>query len=367
MNVTCLKKDIENVVDTASRIISNTVSLPVLSCVVLEGDGKEITARATNLELSIETKFPGEVKKKGAVAVPVQTLLSTLKTSAGNGNVTLEHTDGVLIVSAGGGKHSIKTILLDDFPTLPQPEAKKPHIIPSSVLIEGFRSVLHSASTSLIKPELASVYLYAQDGHLVFVATDSFRLSEKKVSFRGGDSIPDVLIPAKNAQELIRALENQEEGDMEVFVDESQYSLQRNGFYITSRIIDGSFPDYQSIIPKESTTEAVLLKEDFANTLKKAHIFTDSFGQVSFHVYPSKKTLTVSARNADVGEVFDSVDAALTGEDLDINFNHRYLADSLQSISADSVSLSFAGAGKPLVIRGVSDNSFTYLVMPMNR
>lgn len=366
MKVTCLKKDLERVVNTVSRIISNTVSLPVLSCVVLEAQGKEIVARATNLELSVEVTFPAEVKTKGSVAIPAQTLLSTLKTSSAEGNVELELTDGTVAVNVGAGKHSIKTIPLDDFPNIPRPETKKPLTIPSAVLIEGFRSVLHSASTSLIKPELASIYIYAQDGHLVFVATDSFRLSEKKVTFRG-DDIPEVLIPAKNAQELLRALENQEEGDLEVFIDENQYSLQQNGFYLTSRIIDGSFPDYQSIIPKENTTEAVLLKEDFANTLKKAQIFADSFGQVSFHVYPSKKTFTVSARNADVGEVFDTVDAALTGEDLDINFNHRYVVDSLQSISADSVTLSFAGAGKPLVIRGVSDNSFTYLVMPMNR
>ncbi|MDP2649983.1 MAG: DNA polymerase III subunit beta, partial [bacterium] len=253
-------------------------------------------------------------------------------------------------------------------PSIPKPESKQPHLISGRSLTSGFRGVLYSASTSLIKPELASVYVYYEDGYLIFAATDSFRLAEKKIQYREEkEDIPPIIIPAKNASELSRILEMESDGDMEVFIDENQCSIRRNGLYVTSRIIDGSFPDYRSIIPKETTTEAVLLKEDFANTLKRGQVFSDKFGQVSLHIYPSKKQFTFSAHNADVGEVFDSLDAALTGEDLDISFNQRYLLECLQSVSADSISLSFAGVGKPLIIRGVGDNTFTYLVMPMNR
>ena len=201
----------------------------------------------------------------------------------------------------------------------------------------------------------------------MFVATDSFRLAEKKVPYKTQGDLPTTIMPIKNTTELVRILESQQNQNLEVFIDENQYSIKSDDLYITSRIIDGSFPDYRSILPKKTTTEVVVLKEDLLNTLKKAQIFSNKFGQITLHVYPQKKTFTISARNNDVGEIFDSLDAAITGEDLDISFNHKYLIDVFQSVSSDSVSLSFAGFGKPLIIKGVSDNSFIYLVMPMNK
>ncbi|QSH39177.1 DNA polymerase III subunit beta [Candidatus Kaiserbacteria bacterium] len=367
MKLECLKKDLEEAVDTTSRVVSNSATLPVLRCLVFEAEGKNVTIRSTNLELSIEIKFSADVKIEGSVAIPAQILHSTLKTSPQQSKVSLELIEGSIVLVIGGAKTTIKTIPLDDFPTIPKPETKNKHIIPKESLIKGVKSVLYSASTSLIKPELASVYMYHEDENLVFVATDSFRLAEKKVHYKTEEELPTTIMPVKNTTELVRILESQQNQDLEVFIDENQYSIKSGDLYITSRIIDGSFPDYRSILPKETTTEVVVLKEDLLNTLKKAQIFSDKFGQITLHVYPQKKTFTISARNNDVGEIFDSLDAAITGEDLDISFNHKYLIDVFQSITTDSVSLSFAGFGKPLIVKGVSDNSFIYLVMPMNK
>src|SRR5690606_22656179 len=131
--------------------------------------------------------------------------------------------------------------------------------------------------------------------------------------------------------------ENQTDTNLSVLIDENQYSIKTNTIYITSRIIDGSFPDYRSILPKETITEATLLKEDFLNTLKKAQLFSDKFNQITLHIYPEKKTFTVSARNNEVGEIFDSIDTVLKENDLDISFNHKYLIDMFQSVPVDSI------------------------------
>ena len=367
MKLECTKKDIEEAVDIVARIVSNNATLPVLRCVVFDVDKSQVTLRGTNLELGIEKTFPANVHTPGKVAVPAQILHSTLKTSPKQPKVALELVEGALVLTIGGAKTTIKTVSTDDFPNIPKPETDTKHNIPKETLVKGIRSVIYSASTSLIKPELASVYTYYENNQLVFVATDSFRLAEKRLPHKSDEEIPETIMPAKNTTELIRILETQPDGDLEVFIDENQYSVRRDGLYVTSRIIDGSFPDYRSILPKETTTEVVVLKEDLANTLKKAQIFSDKFGQITLHIYPKDKKFTISARNSDVGEIFDSLDAALTGEDLDISFNHKYLTDVFQSIPADSISLSFAGAGKPLIVKGVGDATFTYLVMPMNR
>lgn len=367
MKLNCLKKDLEEAVDTTSRIVSNSATLPVLRCLIFEAKGNQITLRATNLELSIEKKINADIKTEGTVAIPAQILHSTLKTSPQQSKISLELIDNSIVLVIGGTKTTIKTIPIDDFPNIPQPDTKIKHILPKDSFIKGVKNVLYSASTSLIKPELASVYVYQEDSNLVFVATDSFRLAEKKVPYKTEKDLPTAIIPVKNTTELIRIIETQNIENIEVYIDENQYSIYCDNLYITSRIIDGSFPDYKTILPKQITTEVVVLKEDLLNTLKKAQIFSDKFGQITLHIYPNKKTFTISARNNDVGEIFDSLDAAVSGEDLDISFNHKYLIDVFQSITSDSVTLSFAGFGKPLIVKGVSDNSFIYLVMPMNR
>ena len=123
-----------------------------------------------------------------------------------------------------------------------------------------------------------------------------------------------------------------------------------------SRLIDGSFPDYKQIISKEVTTEAVVLRQDFINVLKKTTIFSDSFNQIRFKIEPEKKMFVISSHNNDVGETIDNLNAALTGDSLEISFNHKYIIDCFQSLNADSVSLSFGGLSRPMVIRGVADN-----------
>jgi DNA polymerase-3 subunit beta len=136
---------------------------------------------------------------------------------------------------------------------------------------------------------------------------------------------------------------------------------------MVSRIVDASFPDYKQLISKEVKTEATILKQDFAQALKLAHVFSDSFNQVTIRIVPGDKVFEIVTRNNDVGENKNNLDAVLKGEDVIMSFNHKYITDCLQSITVDSLNLSFNGQGRPLVIRGISDSSFTYIVMPMNK
>jgi DNA polymerase-3 subunit beta len=132
-------------------------------------------------------------------------------------------------------------------------------------------------------------------------------------------------------------------------------------------VVDSTFPNYKEIIPKTFSTEATILKKDFVEMLRKARVFSGTDQHVGLHIYPKKKIFSATARSADVGEMSDSIDAAVSGEELDINFHIGYLADCLSSVESDSIMLQFAGMGRPLVIKGVSDSSFIYLVMPLNR
>jgi len=301
------------------------------------------------------------------MAVPGSVLLNTLSALYEGKTVTLAERGGNLLIKTPHGTTTIKAQPHEDFPSIPKPTGAKTFTLPAEMLTEGFRSVWYSASISSVKPELSSVYVYPYDGKTYFVATDSFRLAEKAIVSKSG--VPEfdaLLVPFKNIGEIIRVLE-QVRGDVSVSLTQNQISFSFDETYLTSRLVDGTFPDYKQIIPKEFVTEATVLKQDLLNILKKTTVFSDNFHQVRFKLDPEKKVFTLSSKNSDVGEAIDDVPASLSGDPLEISFNYKYLLDVFQSIHTDSVTLSFSGKSRPLVIRGVAEPSFLYLVMPMNK
>lgn len=361
------KDELINVLRMTERVSGRNLTLPVLNCVLLSVSAGKLLVRATNLDLGIETSISVKTEEEGVVAVSGSVLLNTLSALSGEKTVVLTLKEGNLFVKSKGGATTIKAQSHDDFPTIPEPGGVK-ITLAKDILHEGLKSVWYSASVSSVKPELSSVYVYMYDKKLYFVATDSFRLAEKSVPLKGGvPEFESFLIPFKNIPEIIRSFEYGEGGTVDLSLTQNQVSFVYDTFYLTSRLVDGSFPDYKQIIPKEFVTEAVLLKQDFVAVLKKATVFSDNFHQVRMKIDPGKKFFTLSAKNSDVGESTDTLPAALTGDVLEISFNYKYILDAFQSLHTDSVSLSFAGMSKPMVIRGVSDPSFLYLVMPMNK
>lgn len=365
MKLTIPKEKILHSIQLAERISGKKESLPILSCVLLDVE-KELSIRATNLEAGIEIKTSCEVEEKGVIAVPATIFSQTLRAISGE-KVVLKGEDGNLLVESRGTKTLIKAIPHEEFPALGEAEAKKGVSINRTDFMHGISSVLYAASPSMIRPELGSIYVLIDGKHITCVATDSFRLAEKKIIGISGKGDVELLIPLKHALELTHILERLSDDEVELSADDSQMSVSGNGARYISRVVDAQFPNYKEIMPKSASTEATLLKNDLAEMLRKARVFSGNDQHVGLHVYPKRKIFSATARSADVGEMSDSIDAALSGDDLDINFHIGYLADCLPSIESDSITLAFSGPGKPLIIRGVSDPNFTYLVMPLNR
>ena len=174
------------------------------------------------------------------------------------------------------------------------------------------------------------------------------------------------MIPFKNIPEILRVLGETDE-EARVCFNKNQISFSFDGVYLTSRVIDGAFPDYRQIIPKEYETSAVVLKQDLLNALKLSNIFSDKFNQINLEIYPKEKKFELSSANSDVGENRTALDAALEGEKAELSFNYKYFLDCFQSLSTDSVSIKVKDSSRPMLVSGVSDTSFLYLIMPMNR
>ncbi|MBP9711260.1 MAG: DNA polymerase III subunit beta [Candidatus Pacebacteria bacterium] len=365
MKFECGTDDLAGAVGIAARFIERRANLPVLSSILVLAEKSRLTLRATNLECGVELSVPAKVQAEGVVAVSGAVLAGFLGNAKGK-NVTASLVGEVLKLETDRASASIKTLPHEDFPVLPRVSATTSFAVKTGDLVKAIRSVVYCASTSAVKPELQSILLYGEGGKLVSAATDSFRLAEKTVSLRGNNSMPQLLLPARNAAELMRLLEGVN-GETEVYFNEHQISTQVDTTYYTSRLIDGAFPNYRQIVPKAFTTEVVVLREDLASALKSLSIFSDKFLQVSLTIDPAKKAVLLSSRNPDVGEQVSTIRATISGDGLTMNFNSRYLADSLQTISGESVRIQSNGPGKPILIKDVADDSFFYLAMPMNR
>ena len=366
MNIECIKDRLAYAVAKAERITGKNITLPVLSCILLEAENSTLTIKSTNLDLGIEITIPVKVNTPGRVAVSGSILYNYISNITNDKNVTLEEISGNLKVSTKHSESIIKAFPVDDFPNIPKVVSDKPFTFNVPSLIKGFKSVMYSSSVSTIRPVLSSILLASEEDSVVFVATDSFRLAEKKVGVKKHKEFNQILIPFKNVNEIIRTLEDIKE-DVNVYLNENQIAFSFEDIYLTSRVIDGVFPDYKQIIPKEIKTEVTVLKQDLLSSLKISNIFSDKFSQVTFYISPKDKIFRITTKNIDVGENINNLDTVSKGDSITISFNYKYIIDCFQSIDSDSMTLSISDSSKAMIINGSGDKTFTYLVMPMNK
>ncbi len=365
MNITCTTEKLKNAVSLAERMTGKALTLPTLHALLLTASGNSIKIRATNLALGIEIEIPAKIEEEGTVLVKGEVLANVCNhlNDASEVRLTLDHDN--LTIQTPQHTTVIKCLPADEFPTLPVVEGEQIEL-KTSVLQEGIRSVYFCAATTDIKPEIASIFIYSEENNLCFVATDSFRLAEKKIAVKGVPEISKILIPFKNIADILRVLDVAPD-TIRITYSRNQIAFFANGLYLTSRLIDGGFPPYQLIIPKETLTKVVVLKQELLNTLRLSTIFADKFFQVGFSIPEDKKAITISSKNSDVGSSVSTVASAIEGAPIAVEFNLKYFLDVFQALSGDSVAVSFTQPNKPIVVQSVSDTSFLYLLMPTNR
>ena len=366
MNISIEKKEFSDVVYRVARFAQRKSStLPVLSSILIVAGNDCIKMRATNLETGVDLKLNGKCSNEGVVAISAVVLQQIASSLTQEGNITIEHTGDIISIISGTGKSLIKTISYDDFPSIPFPENPKNRIVINGNILKNiFTSIASCASSSTVRPELSSIYISIEGGVMTAVATDSFRLAEKKIPIENKGTQGKFLIPAKNAVDIAQALPDE---DIIMSFDDNQCAFIATQGMFVSRLTNAVYPDYNQIIPKESIVEAVMLRKDFETALKRTMIFSDSFQKIRVSFDPKRNNFSFFAKNIDIGESSENLHAKISGNALDLSFNHRYLSAALALTPAESISLTAAGIGRPLIIKGVGDTSLLYLVSPMNQ
>ncbi len=365
MKLQCITEQLKNAVVVADKMTGKNLTLPTLHALLLIASGSSLKIRSTNLAVGIEIEIPATVEKEGVVLVKGEVLANIFGNLSSKKEVSLTLDNENLIIITENTRTLVKCLPQEEFPTLPLVEGES-FDIKSELLQEGIRSVYFCSATTDIKPEIASIFIYSEQDTLTFVATDSFRLAEKKIKSKHIIEIPKILIPYKSVGDILRVLELFS-STVRVSFNRNQLSLSGGGIYFTTRLIDGAFPDYRMIIPKEEKTKVVVMKQELLSTLRLSTIFADKFFQVVFSVDPKEKKVLINSKNTDIGSSNTAIDAVIEGAMIEVSFNLKYFLDVFQALSGDSVTISFTEPQRPILIKGVQDTSFLYLLMPTNR
>lgn len=363
MKLSCSQKNIQRASALSEKITGKNPALPILNAALLSAQDKALCLISTNLEMALEITIPSKIEKEGKIAVPAK-IFSNLLSSLSDDNLNFESKNDSLVITTSISSTTIKGYPIDDFPIIPKTKEQKSFTVSVFDFINGLRSVYYSSALSDTKPELNSVFVYSfKSTPMTFVATDSFRLAEKNIPYNFSDN-PNFLIPYKSVVEILRVFEDQE-GDLKIILDDNNIVLVCNNIKFTSRLTGGVFPDYKQIMPVKFVSTATIHRKQFTELLRTAGMFCGKLNEVKVRIYGGENFIEIQTNNSDLGEHSVTIPAKTEGEDLIMMFNYRYLIDCLNFINSDQILLKFNGENRPLLVTGLTDSSFTYLIMPM--
>ena len=345
-------------------------TLPILNNVLIKTVENILQLTSTDLELATIAEVPAKIEEEGSIAMNPKTLSGFLVNSP-EGEVLLKTKKDILLVEHRNYKTNIKGFLDKDFPLLPKTDKKKFFTIPSTIITSALSQVINSVSISDLKLELTGVFFKITKNNIKLVSTDSFRLSEKTLSRDKSENVNEesFILPTKAANEIIRNY--QDLNDILFFyIDKNQVTIQNEenkkvNLRIISKIIEGEYPEYSQIIPKEFTTKVIISKKEFAQQIKSAGLFASRINDITLRV--EKDKLTIHSQNNDVGEFSSYIEAHVEGEEQEMRFNYNYLLSGLNNIEGDEVVFKINRSDGPTLVESVKNKDYFYILMPIRK
>jgi DNA polymerase-3 subunit beta len=361
LRITCTKDELAQALGVVSRALSTRTAVQILSGVLLEARGGELRLAATDMELSLRATVAAQIEGDGAIVLPGKTFVDIARLLPGD-EVTIEHkpAESVVHVTAGTASYTLNTYNPEDFPRLPELDAVPTFGVERESLLETIRRVAKAASRDESRPVLTGVLVQFGGGKLIMAATDSYRLAVKETSFSG--TVPDLeaIVPGRALQELARIAGSGDE--VEIGVQENQVVFSTDGIWLTTRRIDGQFPNYRQLLPEAFEHELTLPRVELLDVIRRASVMIQRATPLQLRF--AEGELTVTARTHEVGESKESLPVGYTGEPLEIGFNADFLRDGLELLDSEDVRVKLISPLRPAVIQGEGDD-FTYLVMPI--
>ncbi len=364
MELSVTQENFTRALGNVGRVASSKAGLPILSNILLRTDGNRLLIAATNLEIASTHLIGAKIVTPGSITVPAR-LISDFVSSLPKGQVDLKVKDNHLHITSSSYSSIINGVASDEFPELPTIDESS--TIQYSVNTADFKQAVSqtiiTSSNDSTRPVLTGVYWHSFEGNLYLAATDGYRLSERRLVETKSDVA--AIIPTPTLQEVLRTLSD-DTTEVDVLFDETQVRFRVGDSEITSRLIDGNYPDYRQLIPDTSETNITMATSDFVRITKIAGLFArDSGGSVTLTADQEKKTLSIHSIASELGENTSSADAEVS-HDGQVTLNSRYLSEALAAIEGDMVSFRFSGKLSPCVLTTKSDDvNYKHIIMPL--
>ena len=361
LRITVPKDELVSALGVVSRAVSTRTSVQILSGILIEAQGGELRLAATDMELSLRATAVAQTEGDGSIVLPGKTFTDIAKLLPGD-EVVIEHkpAESVVHITAGSAEYTLHTYNPEDFPRLPELDAAPTFAVDRESLLETIHRVARAASRDESRPVLTGILVSFTGGKIVMAATDSYRLAVKETELTGSAPELEAIVPSRALQELARVATS---GDtVEVGVHENQVLFSLEGVWLTTRRIDGQFPNYRQLLPEAFEHELTLPRAELLDVVRRAAVMIQRATPLQLRF--AEGELTVIARTHDVGESKESMPVGFTGDTLEIGFNADFLRDGLESMDGDDVRFKLISPLRPAVIQGEGDD-FTYLVMPI--
>jgi len=360
LKVTISRDDLASAAGIVARGLSSRSAVQVLTGILIEVDEGRLTLAATDMEVSLRATVSGDVAGQGKVVVPGR-LLADLIRLLPDDQVSLSYEvgEGVLAVSSGSYASRVNVFSAEDFPRLPALDVAL-HTIDASALLGTIEKVARAASRDESRPVLTGILVRFDGAKLIMAATDSYRLSVKETELRDSGPELEAIIPARALQELARLAAGSD--TVGLGVHENHVVFSAGDVWLSSRRIDGQFPNYKQLLPETFEAELTVAREPLLEVVRRAAVLAQRNQPLRLGF--AEGELTVSAQTQDVGEARESIQVGYTGEALEIGFNPDFLRDGLEAVTGDAVQLKLINPLRPAVIASPAE-SFWYLIMPI--
>lgn len=366
MKFRCSRDALGQALDIVNHVIDTNVTLPVLNNILIRCQGKKVHFSATNLELAVNYSMEAEVVNEGAVTVPAK-LFSGYVNLLKDDQLECAVVEGLtLAMNSAGSKTKIKCISADEYPTISALDEELSIELSSEGLPEAIQQVSFAASPMNTRPVLAGVYVQVEGAQLTLVATDSFRLSEKRIALAKAVAQPvHCIVPTRAMQEFARLCAKMPDVEkVKMTIGKNQILFHLDGIELYSRLIEGNFPNYRQILPRSIRTSTSLDTHDQALAVKRVGLFArENNNKVLFDFQKDK--LRISTPATQVGEEEGELPIALDGEPGTIALNSDFVLDILGRLGADQVELGINDSKSPAVFKPVGKDDFVHIIMPL--
>ena len=361
LKITCSREELAQKVALVSRGVSTRTAVQILGGILIRASAGEVELAATDMELSLRTPLEATVEGDGAAVVPGRLLADLARLlPAGDVEIAYREDENVLEVRCGPAEYRLNTYGAEDFPRLPDTGSTATHAVDADSFLATVASVGRAVSRDEARPVLTGILVRFGDGKLVMAATDSYRLSYKETAIAG--AVPDLeaIVPARALEEVKRLADAG--GSIELGVLENQVLFGIDGTWLTTRRIEGQFPKFDELRPKEFKHEVTLPREELLEVVRRTSVMAHRNSPLRLRF--AEGEVTVWTQTQDVGEARESLPIRFEGEPLEIGFNADFLRDGIESAEGEEMRLRLIDPLRPGLIQG-PDDDFWYLIMPI--